>query len=264
MISLQSVWRASRLTVLLGGVMLLAGAVHAEPVKVRYGEGIVHGFLALHTLEGKELANGEVIQSIEGDRVSSQLVFHFKDGSVYDQHTVFSQHREFRLLNYHLVMKGPIFPIPMDVMVDADSGRMSVRYTEDGKEKFATKNFDPQPDLANGMMPILLRNTVGDAGAIMASMAVATPKPRLVTLVVTPEGSDPFSFGSFKHKALRYRVQAKIGGLAGLLAPLVCKQPPDTYVWVLGGDAPAFLRSEGPMFPGGPIWRIDLSNPEWH
>ena len=38
-----------------GGVLLQPGALPAEPVAVRYAEGVVHGFLILRTLE---LTNG--------------------------------------------------------------------------------------------------------------------------------------------------------------------------------------------------------------
>jgi len=49
----------------------------------------------------------------------------------------------------------------------------------------------------------------------------------------------------------------------GLVAPLVGKQPADTHVWILGGEAPAFVKSEGPLYVGGPIWRIELASPIW-
>jgi hypothetical protein len=58
-----------------------------------------------------------------------------------------------------------------------------------------------------------------------------------------------------------YVVRVEIGGIAGLLAHLTGKQPPDTRVWVLGGEAPAFVKSEGPLYAGGPIWRIELATP---
>ena len=64
-------------------------------------------------------------------------------------------------------------------------------------------------------------------------------------------------------RATHYVVKAEIGGLAGLLAPLVGKQPPDTHVWILEGPAPAFVKSEGPLFYGGPLWRIELTSPVW-
>src|SRR6266571_4182897 len=69
----------------------------AEQVPVRHMEGLMHGFLALRSLDGKRLADGEMTQIAEGDRVTSRLIFRFKDGSVYDDTTIFSQ-REIRRL----------------------------------------------------------------------------------------------------------------------------------------------------------------------
>jgi hypothetical protein len=40
---------------------------------------------------------------------------------------------------------------------------------------------------------------------------------------------------------------------------MVGKQPPDTHIWMLGGVAPAFIKSEGPLEDGGAIWRIELA-----
>ena len=40
----------------------------AEQVRVRHMEGLMHGFLALRTLDGKRLADGEMTQIAEGDR----------------------------------------------------------------------------------------------------------------------------------------------------------------------------------------------------
>jgi hypothetical protein len=41
----------------------------------------------------------------------------------------------------------------------------------------------------------------------------------------------------------------------------VGKQPPDTHVWVLEGDAPAFIGSKGPLAMGAPPWRLELASP---
>jgi hypothetical protein len=92
------------------------------------------------------------------------------------------------------------------------------------------------------------------------SMVATTPKPRLVKLAILPHGEEPFTVGSFRHKAMHYVVKVEIGGAAGFLARLMGKQPPDTHVWVLGGEAPAFVKSEGPLYAGGPIWRIQLAS----
>jgi hypothetical protein len=82
------------------GVFLLLHVCHAicvaEPVPVRYKEGSIHGFLALRTMEGKVIAEGDLVQVSQGDRVTSELVFRFRDGSLDSDVAVFSQHDNFR------------------------------------------------------------------------------------------------------------------------------------------------------------------------
>src|SRR5262249_4822812 len=73
------------------GLLLVAGALHADPVAVRYREGAVHGFLSVRTLAGKLIADGDLLQLAQGDRVTSRVVFRFKDGSLQDETAVFSE-----------------------------------------------------------------------------------------------------------------------------------------------------------------------------
>src|SRR5437868_11801788 len=101
---------------------LLASSVSGEPVAVRHTEGIVHGFLALRTLDGTLLADGDLMQTARGTVVTSRLVFRFKDGSIHDDTTVFSQRGQFRLLTDHLVQKGPAFPRALNMRIDVTKG----------------------------------------------------------------------------------------------------------------------------------------------
>jgi hypothetical protein len=255
----------SRLAVLLACAVLLQPVVlPAAPVAVRHLEGLVHGFLVLRTLEGDTIADGDLIQVAHGDRVTSRLVFHFKDGSIHDETAVFSQRRNFRLLSDHLVQKGPAFQHPIEVLIDGSTGQVTVHDTnDDGQQKVATDHFDLPPDVANGLVLTLLKNIRSDAPQTKVSIVVLTPKPHLVRLAVTPQGEEAFSIGGSSRKATHYVAKVEIGGAAGLVATLLGKQPPDTHVWILGGEAPAFVKSEGPLFLGGPIWRIELASPVW-
>ena len=248
----------------LPAALVAAGALPAETVAVRHAEGLVRGFLALRTLDGAFLASGDLIQTSRGDRVTSRLVFHFKDGSIQDETAVFTQSERFRLLTDHMIQRGPTFPHPMEVSIDAVGGRVTVRYREDdGKEKIAEEQMSLPPDLANGIVLTLVKNIAPDAAPTEVSMLAATPKPRLVKLIITPVGEDAFTAGGASHKATRFNVRIELGGLAGLIAPLIGKQPHDTSVWILGGEAPGFVKSEGPMYQGGPLWRIELASPVW-
>ena len=253
------------LTAALASVALLwAGAPSAEPVVVRHVEGLVHGFLSLRSPEGGVLANGDLIQNARGDRVTSRLVFHFKDGSLHDETAVFSQRGHFRLISDHLVQKGPAFERPLDMTIDRPTGHVMVRYKNDhGEEKVEDEHMDLPPDLANGMIITLLKNVRRDALPPSVSLVVATPKPRLVKVTMAVAGTEPFSIAGSARKATHYVLKIDIGGIAGLVAPLVGKQPPDSHVWILEGEAPAFVRSQAPMFMGGPLWQTELVSPVW-
>jgi len=240
-----------------------AGSPAEAQVPVQHAEGLVHGFLELRTLEGAILADGALIQNVRGDRVTTRLIFHFKDGSTYDDTAIFSQRGSFRLLSDHLIEKGPAFEHPMDVMVNGLTGEITVTYTEGGKEKTETERLRLPSDVANGIVPVLLKNIRPDTPEIKLSMVVATPKPKLVKLGITPQGEETFSAGNATHKAMHYVVKAELGGLTGAFASLLGKEPPDTHVWILEGEAPAFIKMEGPLALGGPVWRMELVSPTW-
>src|SRR5438552_5249515 len=236
--------------------------VSADQVPVRHMEGLMHGFLALRTLDGKRLADGEMTQVAEGDRVTSRLIFRFKDGSVYDDTAIFSQRGAFRLLSDHLVQRGPSFKQPMETSVEASSGQVTVRYKDhDGKEKMLKERRDLPSDVANGLLFTLVKHIQPNVPQTTVSLVATTPKPRVVKLEILPEGEKAVASGNTKHKTVRYVVKVKIGGVAGLMARLLGNLPPDTNVWVLTGDAPAFVKFEGPIYDGGPIWRIELATP---
>jgi hypothetical protein len=55
----------------------------------------------------------------------------------------------------------------------------------------------------------LLKNIRPDAPGTTLSMVVATPKPRLVKLVITSQGEDSFSTGGSSRKAIHYVVKVE-------------------------------------------------------
>jgi hypothetical protein len=243
---------------------LLPCLLIAGEIPVRYVEGRIHGFLVLRDLEDNIIASGDLTQSVNGNRVTNELSFHFKDGSVHEETSVFSQHRVFQLLTYHLVQKGATFKRPTDMSLTVSTGQVSIRYTDDdGKEKTIEDRLKLPADLANGIVPTILGDIDFKTPETTVSMLVSTPKPRLVKLQIAPSGEDSFSVGGSSVKALRYVVKVEIGGISGVIAPLIGKQPPDTFVWMIGGKAPGFLKSEGPLFEGGPAWKIELASPVW-
>ena len=205
---------------------LLASSVplRAEPVAVRYREGVVHGFLVLRALNGQILADGDLNQVERGGRVTSKLVFRFRDGSYHEETAVFSQSHYFQLITNHLVQRGPSFSHPIDMSIDTSQRHVTVRYRDDnGKEKVADERMDLPPDLANGLISILLKNVPPSGQSVTLSTVAATPKPRLVKLEIMRLGEEWFANGRSSHKASHFLVNVKLGGLTGVVAPLVGK-----------------------------------------
>jgi hypothetical protein len=243
---------------------LLAAPSAAEPVPVRFREGLVRGFLTLRTQDAKPLAHGDLMQVVDGDEVSSRLVFHFHDGSLHDERTVFTQQGQFRFRKSHLVQKGPAFERDVEATIDAAAGSVVVRTKErDGKNETYEEKMEIPPDLANGVILTALKNVSPTAPLTTLSMMAITPKPRLVKLEIRPAGEDAFTVAGETRRAVHYVVKVDIGGVTGLLAGLVGKTPPDSHVWILPGDFPAFVKSESPFYPGGLLWRIELTSPRW-
>jgi hypothetical protein len=230
----------------------------ADPVPVRRTQGTFHGFLVLKTLEGATLAAGDLVQVVHGNRVTSRLTFHFRDGSLDDETTVFTQRGVFRLVSNHHIQRGPSFPKPLDMLIDAATGQVTSR-DKDGKS--TQDHLDLPADIANGLPLILLLNLDPAAPPTRLSMIAPTEKPRLVHLLVAGEGEDSLTIGGIPHKATNFRIKIELGGVTGFVAPIVGKQPSDIHLWVLGGEAPAFVREEGQFYEGGPVWRVELTTP---
>ena len=84
---------------------------------------------------------------------------------------------------------------------------------------------------------------------------------RLVHLIITKQEDVTFTIGKMVLKAVDYAVHVNLGGIAGAVAPVIGKQPPDYHIWILPGPDPAFIREEGPLYEGGPIRRIRQISP---
>src|SRR5580698_6091639 len=245
-------------------VWALQPTAKADPVLVRSVAGTIHGFLELRSEDGQVVASGDSFQVVRGNRVTSRTVFHFKDGSIDDETTVFSQRHTFQLISDHRIQKGPSFPHPMDVLIDVQTGQVTVHSTgKDGKEEVKTDHLNLPADLANGLVPVVLQNQPPNAPVMSVSMVVATPKPRLVKLVISNVGEDKCFVAGSSRKAIHYDIKIDLGGVAGVVAPIIGKAPPNIQIWTIGGEATTFARERGPLYAEGPIMTIQLASPTW-
>jgi hypothetical protein len=247
-------------------VIIQAGRVAAEQIPVRHIEGVTLGFLVLRNLDGQALAYGDWKQVVkdkdEAGLVVDDLRFRFKDGSLYEEITKFTQRGKFRLVSDQVEQKGPSFKQDSKSWIDVRTGTITVSAIEKGKEKMTTKHLDLPDDVANGLLLVLLKNVDPSAGQTTVSFVAASTKPRLVKWNIVPGPEKTIKVGLIALKAQQYVVKTKIEGAVGKIAPLVGKEPPDIHVWLVKSEAPAFVEFEGPLSEDSPVWRIEMTAPE--
>jgi len=215
-------------------------------------------------MDGKLLGSGDLIQTVRGNRVNSRLLLRYKDGSVSDETTVFTQQNQFRVLTDRLIQKGPSFRTPLEATMDRSRGLVTVKYTnEKGEQKVEEEKLEFPEDLANGILMPLTKNFIKGGVPESVSVIAITPKPMLVKVKFTNAGAEPFSFAGTRRQATHFVLRVDIGGLKGLAAKVFGKQPPDSHIWIADGDAPAFVRAATPIATGEPLSVIELSGPAY-
>jgi hypothetical protein len=235
----------------------------ANPTPVLQKQGSQRGFLLLRSADGVIIAVGDQVNVVRGNSVHSRLIFHFRDGSIDEEVTVFRQASTFQLVRDHHVQKGPSFPQPLDVTIEMKSGQVTWHDLKNGKDEVKTEHMDLPPDLSNGLMSLIVQNFPAKATEMKVSYLAGGSKPRIVRLIVKPDGQRVFRLGGSSRRANQFKVHIEIGGVAGVIAPVVGKQMPDIEMWVSDGEVPTFLRMEGPLYEQGPIWTMELTVPTW-
>jgi hypothetical protein len=248
-----------QLALLTTTIALATAPLHADPIPVRQTQGTMHGFLQIRSEGGVIVGHGELLQTAHGTRVTSELILRFKDGSVDDETAVFTQEHTLSLISDHHIQKGPYFPKLLDMLVEANGQITTKSIGKDGKEQVETQHLDLPPDISNGIIGPLLLNVSANSAPFKLSMVAPVGKGRLVKLDVTPEGEQTFTVVGIKRKAQVFRLHIDLGGVIGVVAPIVGKQPDDIHVWVIEGNAPESIRVVQQLYGGGPVVSVELA-----
>lgn len=239
--------------------MTVCIATPAEPISVRHIQRPMHRFMVARTEAGKIIARGEFWQVVQGDEVTMRLTYRFVDGSLDDETTTYRQQSTFRLVRNHHVQKGPFFARPVDFTVDATTGIATSR-TDDqnGTIRVESHHLDLPDDLANGFVGTLLLNVQPNTAPFRVRMLAPVGEGRLIQLLISPEGEQPFHASGQTLKATVFRIHPELGGIVGVIARLIGLQPKDVMVWVLEGDEPAVVRIVGQLGGYGPVISSEL------
>lgn len=239
--------------------MTLCSTAAAEPMTVRHIQGPMHRIMVARSETGKIIANVEFSQVVLGDEVTMRLTYKFLDGSIDDETTTYRQHGTFRLVRDHHVQKGPFFLKQVDFTVEAATGIATSRTSDkNGNTHIETRHIDLPDDLANGFVGTLLLNQPQNVTPFRVGMLVPVAGGRLIRLLISQEGEQPFHMTGRTLKATVFRIHPELGGIVGVIAQLIGLQPKDVMVWLLEGKEPAVVRVIGQLGGYGPLVSSDL------
>lgn len=231
----------------------------AERIPVKHIQIPEHGVMTARSEAGKIIAQFEFLQTVQGDEVTMRLTYHFVDGSIDEETTTFTQQGTFRLIRSHQVQKGPFFTRPVDFTVDAASGIVTRRTTDkNGKVHVESEHVGLPDDLANGFIGTLLLNVPHNTAPFRVGMLAPIEGGRLIKLLISPEGEQPFHMAGQNRKATVFRIHPELGGIVGVIAQLIGLQPKDVMVWILEGEEPAVVRIVGQLGGYGPVVSSEL------
>ena len=249
----SNIFLAASLAITLGTAAL------AEPISVRHIQSPMHRFMVARSEAGKIIASGEFSQVVQGDEVTMRLTYHFVDGSIDDETTTYRQQGTFRLVRNHHIQQGPFFVKPVDFTVEASTGMATSRTTDrNGRIHVESEHMDLPDDLANGFVGTLLLNVPQNATPFRVGMLAPVGGGRLIHILISPEGEQQFHTEGQTLKAAVFRIHPELGGIVGVIAPLIGLQPKDVLVWVLEDNEPAVVRIVGQLGGYGPVVSSDL------
>jgi hypothetical protein len=181
---------------------------------------------------------------------------------VFEESVTFSQRDVFTMQTYHLVQSGPAFADDLDATLSrSGSYLVKTKSHKDGREHEYSGTLSMPGDVYNGMVSTIAKNIPTRENTTVHFVAFM-PEPRIIALELAPSGTQRVHLGQHEETAVNFTVKPKLGFLLGIGAKLTGKMPPDSHVWIITDDVPAFVRSEGPLY-SGPVWRIALTSPEW-
>ncbi len=261
-LSVRAFTKVTAIGLLMLVIMSLAvRPLPAAPVPVRFVEGVTHGFLVLRKIDGALIASGDLLQVVRGGGVVSRMVFHFKDGSLFDETVVFTQQHFFTLQSYRLVQRGPVFAEDTEISLERTGKyHLTTKSRKDGQEEVLDGTLELPPDVYNGMVLTVVKNLPKGTGGTVHIVAF-TPTPRIIQLNLAPKGENKMLVGELAKTAIHYVLKPQLGVWLKLFATLLGRVPSDYHVWIISDQVPAFAGFEGPLWPTGPVWRIELTSP---
>ncbi len=247
---------------LLAVVLVLgAGAASAdEPqqIKPRLALGTLHGFPSMSDTTGRVIADGELIQELNGDRLRVKIRWAFADGREVEERDEFKVDEVLAQTRFSWV----------ETRKDSELRRFEVDFSA-GTARAVTRNEKGEVEKEESKLELPAGRSFTGYGTALAVSELSlsqgearqitfvgfTPKPRAVTLKVTRGGTERFSVAGRSMLTDRYTLHTEIPFPASLFV-----SARDAHLWFSHTPPPALVRSEQNLIAkDDPVVVIDVT-----
>jgi len=213
-------------------------------VALRYPQADLHGFPSMSDQSGKLIADGELTQKLEGDRLVVHAVWRFKDGRVAVEDDRLRFKPELAQDSFRWVERRGKASV-LQIEVDFRTGKATVKHFNQGKPDTWNEKLDlPAGKVFTGYSTALavaqLRDELAEKDARRELTFVAfTPKPRTVSLEISRQQGAHIRAAGRELAADLFTLHPKIPFPISLFAGAK-----DAHLWFTHSAPPALLRAE--------------------
>lgn len=249
--------------ILLGLTLLALAAAPAAradptPIALHWVEGDYAGLTTIWSADGKRpIGTITYRQYRAGDRLHISRIARFADGSRDDDEAVVTVGRRLESISGRSRIRDTKGTVISDLRIDVAAKRLRGFYLEDGERHAVDEKADIGPYTYWGPLYMLvLKNFAAnaDGDAVVVQSVLATPKPRVIDMELSRDGSDTVRRTGTSIEAARYTLLPTVNFLVD---PILQKLVPKTVFLVEDGKPPSLARFEGPRNYQGQIIRIE-------
>ena len=250
--------RSLFLAVLLVLGARVASADEPQQVKPRHALGTLHGFPSMSDTNGQVIADGELIQDREGDRVRVRIRWAFVDGREAEERDEFQVDGILAQTRFSWV----------ETRKNAELRRFEVDFSQ-GTARSVTRNEKGEIEREDSKMDLPAGRSFTGYGTALAvselipapgeesriTFVAFTPKPRDVTLKVTRDKTERISVAGRSLPTDQYTLHPEIPFPASIFV-----SAKDAHLWLTHSPPPALVRAEQPLITkDDPVVVIDVT-----
>lgn len=255
--ALRGVFRALAGALALG-LAVSAAADPTSPIRLAYVEGDYGGMTAIRSEDGERVLGVVAYrQRRMGDVLRIERVAHFADGSSDEDKVDVRVGTHLEAIGGRSLIRDTTGAVRAEMKVDVEGRRLRGFYLDDGERIEVDEEVDIGPGTYWGPLHMLVvKNFAANArdGTLVVQSVAQTPKPRVIDMELTRDGSATVARPGLRIEAERVTLLPTVHFL---IDPILQRLVPKTVFLMAPGDPPVLVRFDGPRNYEGQLIRLE-------